>query len=302
MNLDKLSKKQTGIIFIIVYGLTILVGTIIVFFGARYGRNILVTMLIADIVMTVIIFIIGSVIKNASLYDPYWSIMPFYILIIWLLLIQGFSFSLNAILLLFVVGLWSIRLTYNWWKNWTGFAHQDWRYDMLKNKNPKVYPLTNFVGIHMIPTIVVFLQMVCVLEIIQYTTINMVFYIGLLVSLMAPFLQHIADKQMYDFRLNNKSKNRVINSGIWRFTRHPNYLGELLLWIGIYVMYLSYAKEINYYVLFPISMILLFVLISIPMMEKKLEDRPGFYQYKKSVSILIPFPPKKAENEDEILD
>ncbi|MCK5732353.1 MAG: DUF1295 domain-containing protein [Tenericutes bacterium] len=302
MNLDKLSKKQTGIVFIIVYGLTILVGTVIVFFGARYGGSFLVTMLIADIVMTVIIFIVGSLIKNASLYDPYWSVIPLYILIIWLLSVQGFSWSLNAILLLFIVGFWSIRLTYNWWKNWTGFAHQDWRYDMLKKKNQKLYPLTNFIGIHMIPTIVVFLQMVCVLEIIQFTTMNIVFYIGLLVSLIAPFLQHIADKQMYNFRLINKGKSRVINSGIWRFTRHPNYLGELLLWVGIYVMYLSYAKVIDYYILFPISMILLFVLISIPMMEKKLEDRLGYAQYKKSVSMLIPFPSKKIENEDKIFD
>ena len=130
------------------------------------------------------------------------------------LLFQGFSLSLNAILLLFVVGFWSIRLTYNWWKNWTGFAHQDWRYDTLKNKNPKLYPLTNFFGIHMIPTIVVFLQMVCVLEIVQYTTMNIIFYIGLLVSIMAPLLQHIADKQMYDFRLKNKGKKKIINKGI----------------------------------------------------------------------------------------
>lgn len=302
MNLDKLSKKQTGVVFLIVYGLTILAGTVIVFFGARYGGNILVTMLIADIVMTVIIFIIGSVIRNASLYDPYWSVIPLYILIVWLFLIQGFSWSLNAILLLFIVGFWSIRLTYNWWKNWTGFAHQDWRYDMLKMKNPKLYPITNFFGIHMIPTLVVFLQMACVLEIIQYTSMSIVFYIGLIVSLMAPILQHIADKQMYEFRLNNKGKNRVINSGIWRFTRHPNYLGELLLWIGIYIMYLSYAKVIDYYILFPISMILLFVLISIPMMEKKLESRPGYSQYKKSVSMLIPFLPKTIENDDKILD
>ncbi|XMB71805.1 DUF1295 domain-containing protein [Mycoplasmatota bacterium WC30] len=293
MDLSGLTKKQSGVIFLIVYGLTLVFGLVIMFLGARYGKNFIITMLIADILMTVVIFVVGLIIKNASLYDPYWSVIPFIIILFWAVAFQGFSLSLNSILLIIVVGIWSFRLTRNWWINWTGFAHQDWRYDMLKEKKPKLYPLTNLFGIHLIPTIVVFLQLLNGFDILHESGINIVFLIGVLISLIAPFIQYIADKQMLEFRKNNIDKTKVINTGLWRFSRHPNYFGELIFWIGIYIMYFSYSMSIDLNILYPISMILLFVFISIPMMEKRLASREGYQEYKKSVSMLIPFIQKK---------
>ncbi len=293
MNLGDLTKKQSGVIFLIVYGLTLLFGLVIMFLGARYGANFIVTMLIADILMTLVIYLVGLIIKNASLYDPYWSVIPFFIVLFWAVSFQGFSLKMNAILLILVVGIWSFRLTRNWWINWTGFTHQDWRYDMLREKSPKMYPITNLFGIHMIPTIVVFVQLINGYGILLENTINIVFVIGAIISLAAPLIQYISDKQMLEFRQTNVDKTQTINTGLWRFSRHPNYFGELIFWIGIYIMYFSYSMVIDLNILFPVSMILLFVFISIPIMEKRLTNREGYYDYKKSVSMLIPFFQKK---------
>ncbi|XFA98212.1 DUF1295 domain-containing protein [Candidatus Izemoplasma sp. B36] len=302
MNLNSLNKKQSGLIFLIVYGFSMLLGAVVAFLGSRYTSNPILTILIADVMMTLVVFIIGSIIRNASLYDPYWSVIPLFFLIIYTISFNGFMLPSNSIFMIIVVGLWSIRLTYNWWKNWTGFAEQDWRYDMLKEKSPKLYPITNLFGIHLIPTIVVFLQMINMVEVIRYSTTNFIFYIGVFIALLSPIFQHFADKQMYEFRQNNKSKEKVINVGLWRFTRHPNYFGEIILWVGIYVMYFSYVKVIDINIIYPISMILLFVFISIPMMENKLIDRPGYKEYKKQVSMLIPFFPKKIEESSEVIE
>lgn len=288
MDLMNMSKKQSGLFILIVYALTMALGIGIIAFGNQQAWTPIMTMLIADIVMTIVIYLLGLVIKNASLYDPYWSVIPLYIIIVWYLLYVD-RLSINHVLLLLAVLTWAVRLTYNWWKNWEGFDKQDWRYDMLKNKNHRFYPLTNLFGIHMLPTLIVFIQMINVYGQLNETGINLVFIIGFVFSMAAPVIQFVADKQMFDFRLNRKDDEQIINVGLWRFSRHPNYFGELLFWVGIYVMYLSFQMQVDLYIIFPILMIALFVFISVPMMEKKIQDRPGYDVYKENVSMIVPF-------------
>lgn len=291
MDYVTLSKKQSGIIFLLVYAFAMIVGLLIVLLGRNSIEPVLL-MFIADVAMTIIIYLIGIKLKNASLYDPYWSVIPVFIIAVWMIAYHH-ALNITTILLILVIVIWASRLTYNWWKNWVGFKNQDWRYDLLREKNKKLYPMTNLFGIHLIPTFVVFLQMINVYAIVQEDSINAIFIVGAFFSLVAPIIQFIADKQMYDFRNDKQKTVKVINTGLWRFTRHPNYFGELLFWVGIYVMYFSFKMSLDLYILFPISMILLFVFISVPMMEKKLIVRPGYKDYIKHVSMIIPFFPKK---------
>jgi steroid 5-alpha reductase family enzyme len=294
MDLSKLTKKQSGVIFLIVYALTLVLGFIIYYLGIlAIGRPVL-SMLIADVVMTIVVFFIGTVIKNASLYDPYWSLIPPFLLVFWMVSV-GPLINMSIILLLIVLIMWSVRLTYNWWKNWTGFQEQDWRYDLLRDKNRKLFPITNFFGIHMIPTVIVYIQMINVYDSMS-SNVNVVFIIGFLISLSAPIIQYFADKQMFEFRMDNVNKKSIINTGLWKYSRHPNYFGELSFWVGIYIMYFAGVMKFDLNIIYPILMILLFVFISIPMMEKKLKFREGYQEYKDSVSMIIPFFPKKTES------
>lgn len=288
MDFTKMTKKQSGLLILVVYALTMLLGLGIIAFGNRQAWSPIMTMLVADIIMTIVIYLLGLVIKNASLYDPYWSVIPLFIIIVWYIKYLN-SLSLNHVLLLLAVLLWAVRLTYNWWKNWEGFEYQDWRYDMLRDKNTRLYPLTNLFGIHMLPTLIVFIQMVNVYNQLAEQGINLVFLVGFVFSMAAPVIQFIADKQMYQFRTQRKDNEQIINVGLWRFSRHPNYFGELLFWVGIYIMYLSFQMQIDVYIIFPILMIALFVFVSVPMMEKKISDRPGYDHYKENVSMIIPF-------------
>lgn len=225
MDYNKLTKKQSGVTFLIVYVFTFIVGLAITLIWRNEITPIWL-MLIADVVMTILIFLIGNKLKNASLYDPYWSVVPMFIAILWIV-IYGFNLSYSNLILILVLFLWGIRLTYNWWKNWTGFSSQDWRYDLLRDKSPRIYPITNLFGIHMIPTLVVYIQMINIYDSLNSNTVNIaVFIFGVILCLLAPTIQFIADKQMYDFRQNNKGSNKMINVGLWRFSRHPNYFGN----------------------------------------------------------------------------
>ncbi|MBN2876923.1 MAG: DUF1295 domain-containing protein, partial [Bacilli bacterium] len=165
MNLNKLNKRQSGLVFLFIYLFTMFVGLMVYFLGIFLWIPPWFLFLVIDIVMTVIIFLIGNLINNASLYDPYWSVIPLFFLLLFIPVYGGLIGHWHLLLLLIAVAVWSVRLTYNWWKNWEGFQKQDWRYDSLKEKSQKWYPIINLVGIHLVPTIVVYFQMLVIFRI-----------------------------------------------------------------------------------------------------------------------------------------
>jgi steroid 5-alpha reductase family enzyme len=283
------SKKQTGWFFIGAYILAIAIGLITYQWLKDGFESVVLLTLMANIVMTFVIYLISLLTKNASMYDPYWSVIPPVILIWWMIDLKV-ELNLSIVLLLIGMLIWSIRLTYNWWKNWTGFKEQDWRYDLIEEKTKGYFFLSNFVAIHLIPTLVVYLQLINVYHILKLaSSLNVFVVIGFMFMVMAAGLQFVADKQMFDFRQQRTDKSQCIDQGLWRYSRHPNYLGELTFWVGVYLIYLGAVQVIDFNIIYPLAMIALFLFISIPMMEKKLSDRPGYQTYKKKVSMLFPY-------------
>jgi len=187
------------------------------------------SLLIADAVATVVTFIFSLIFKNASVYDPYWSVQPPVILTAFAI---GESLTALGVLLLFAVLFWAIRLTANWAYTFKGLCHQDWRYTMLCEKTGAFYPLVNFVGIHMVPTLVVYgCVLPAVYAIREGCDANVGSVILLCVSIFAVVMQGIADVQMHKFR---KKRDTAFNRrGLWKYSRHPNYLGEILMWWGV---------------------------------------------------------------------
>ena len=118
--------------------------------------KILIDVLIADIVATIVIYLASVIFKNSSIYDPYWSVIPPFILIYFILYLDVDLFNIKSILLIINVFLWSIRLTSNWIKGWEGLSQEDWRYIDMRKYSGKYFELSNFLGIHLFPTLIVF--------------------------------------------------------------------------------------------------------------------------------------------------
>lgn len=256
----------------------------------KESMNHLWLVLVADVIATIIIFIFSVTFNNSSLYDPYWSVAPPLIAIYWL--ING-NVNLVGYLMLFAIMIWAIRLTLNWARGWQGLHHEDWRYNMLRDQNPKLYPFTNFAGIHMFPTIMVFLGMLPVYVVtsdIMIQPVNIpVLILGFSISLLATAIQLIADEQMRKFKLSSKS-GEYINTGLWKFSRHPNYFGEIIFWMGLWIMQMAVFPENWWTAIGFVAMLMMFLLASIPMMEKKnLKSKIGYEKYMNSVSVLIPW-------------
>lgn len=248
--------------------------------------DLVLRILIADVIATIVIYIFSLVFKNASVYDPYWSVIP--PIIILFLMIEQQNFGFNMWLLFSVMMVWAIRLTYNWAKLFGGLSSQDWRYDQIKAFNPKLFFLTSFTGIMLFPTLIVFVQLIPVAELAGVSQ-NVGFYsiLGAVIVLLATLLEWLSDSTMQKFKKDNPGK--IINVGVWKWSRHPNYLGEIMVWFGLYFFHVD-AFGLTYNIIYPIAMFLMFLVISIPMMERKLLKKyPEYKKHKKKVAVLVPF-------------
>lgn len=281
MNTEKISRKTSFIIIAIVYAIAAAVGIILY---EVLPFSFWLNLLLADIAATIITFIFSLIFKNASVYDPYWSVQPIVIIVYAAL---NTPLSLLRLLMLIAICFWGIRLTANWAYTFQGMSHQDWRYTMLHEQTGVFYPLINFLGIHMFPTLVVYS---CVLPAVfvfhedtGYTFWNAVLFF---VSIGAAVLQLVADTQMHRYRRNRDGA--FMRHGLWKYARHPNYLGEISMWwsIGLSAYLVMPGR---YYLLFgALVNTLMFLFVSIPMADKRQSRKPGFAEYKASTHKLIP--------------
>ena len=243
-----------------------------------------INLLIADTVATIVCFIFSLIFKNSSVYDPYWSVAPI-VIVIGYAIVNGLNTL--GIVLLVAVCYWGIRLTANWAYTFKGLTHQDWRYTMLCEKTGKFYPIINFIGIHYVPTLVVYgciLPAVIVIE--NKPEINVLSIIFACVSVAAATMQGVADIQMHKYRKNKTTS--FIRNGLWRNSRHPNYLGEILMWWGIGLSVVCAMPNMWYLLFGAMANTVLFLFVSIPLADGKQSKKEGFSEYKAQTRALLP--------------
>ena len=238
----------------------------------------------ADVLATVIVWLFGLLYENVSVYDPYWSVFPPVVFLLWAFYTH--TWSVPMILLLVATWYWGWRLTRNWVLTFKGIGHEDWRYSQYRSKHPLLFHLINLFGLNMMPTLVVFMAMLPALMLYNTSiTANLLTWLGFLICLAAPTIQLIADKQIHNFRATHPGQ--YCNVGLWKHGRHPNYFGEILFWWGMWVMYAS-LTGFDWLICGPVVMTALFVCISIPLMEKRqLKNKPGYAEYRKQTRMFI---------------
>ena len=242
-------------------------------------------LLLADIIATAVTFLFSVALKNASVYDPYWSVQPIVIVIAFSIVAPELGAA--QILPVVAIFIWGVRLTANWAYTFRGLAHQDWRYTMLKETTGKAYPLVNFLGIHLVPTLIVYgCTLPAVFTLVYAPAFNAGSAVFFAVSIGAVILQGTADCQMHAFR--KKKKKGFIRNGLWKYSRHPNYLGEIVMWWGVALAFVCIMPEYWYLIAGALANTLLFLFVSIPMADKRQARKPGFEEYKKATRMLLP--------------
>ncbi len=246
-----------------------------------------------DVIATFVVFIASLIFRNASLYDPYWSVAPVPIALFWWALSDFDTTDWRKILAFAAVCIWAIRLTVNWARGWTGLEHEDWRYQMLRSKSGVFYPLVNLTGIQLFPTVLVFLgclPLYYIMALPEATPLGWLDMLGFLVSVGGAAMELIADEQLKIFKKKHADPQAFIDSGLWYYSRHPNYFGEIIFWLGLFLMALSAAAEYYWTGVGFLAMFLLFQFISIPMMDSRMvKKRPAYAAHMKKVSRLVPW-------------
>ncbi|MBR5060298.1 MAG: DUF1295 domain-containing protein [Clostridia bacterium] len=244
---------------------------------------------IADVAATAVVFIFSLIFRNASVYDPYWSVQP-------LVILGALSFesemSAPKFALMLAVFFWGIRLTANWAMNFGSLEHEDWRYVMLREKTGKLYPLVNFLGIHLFPTVVVYL---CTMPAALFVVRNVRqgphagIYAASAICVLAAVFQGIADLEMRAFR--KSGTGTFIKTGLWKYSRHPNYLCEIVMWWSVAIGVVTVFPEIWMFLIIGAAVnTLMFLTVSIPMADRRQSRKPGFEEYKNSTRMLLPVP------------
>lgn len=272
-----------------------LAGGLMIFILCPPGISPVLASLAADIGATLVIFLFSWAFKNSSFYDPYWSVVPFVLALYWSVT-YGNPASFNDTIILLVILLWSFRLTLNFLRGWKNVKQEDWRYVALRNQTGRYFGLVNLFGIHLFPTLVVFAAMMPVYVYLHRENIRadiQILYLGFALSFAGTVIELIADEQLRAFKLKQES-TQCIDNGLWRYSRHPNYFGEILFWWGLWIMMMAVNWNFWWTITGAMAITIMFVFISIPMMEKKsLITKPGYAIYQKKVSMIIPWFRKK---------
>jgi steroid 5-alpha reductase family enzyme len=249
-----------------------------------------------DLAATFLIFLFSVISNNSSFYDPYWSVAPVPIILTWYIH-TGVTHGNpdRQCLIMALVFIWSFRLTFNWARRWKGLGDEDWRYAGYRSFPRPVYWLISFTGFHLFPTLIVFAGCLSVYPAMcgLPQPLGITDAIAFIISLSGIAIETIADRQLKDF-LRNKTDKPFLSEGLWKFSRHPNYFGEILFWIGLFAFSLQIKPFAWYTIAGPAGMILMFSLISVPMMDKRMTERKsGYSGYARRTSALIPWGNKR---------
>ncbi|MBK7861008.1 MAG: DUF1295 domain-containing protein [Archangiaceae bacterium] len=257
--------------------------------GTLSGAHPLVKVALGAVVATGVVFAFSRAFDNTSLYDPFWSVFPL-AAAIYFYAGPGAG-GARGLMLVLLIALWSWRLTLNWARGWRGLTHEDWRYADIRKVTGRSYWWASAFGLHLFPTVLVLLGLLPVhAAFVSAQPVGLLDALAVLVTLAAIACETVADEQLKRFTARPNAS--VCDVGLWRYSRHPNYLGEISFWVGLWLFGVA-AGAPWWSAAGPLAMVGLFVFASIPLMERHLAGRrAGWPEHKARTSMLLPWPPK----------
>ncbi len=245
---------------------------------------------VGTLVATVVVFAVSVITDNSSVYDPYWSVQPLAIAAYYLWRL-GSGLGFRDVLVALLVFLYAVRLTANFYRGWSGLSQEDFRYQGLRERFARAYWPVSFLGIHLFPTVMVWLGCLPLYAALRSGTRGIGWLDGTatIVYLGTVGLAFVADEQLRHFRQDPDNRGRYIRNGLWSVSRHPNYLGEIGSWWALWLFGLAAGPGYWWTVIGAVAITVMFVYASVPMMEaRSLATRPGYGQYQVETPMLLP--------------
>lgn len=236
-----------------------------------------------------ILYVISQLVGNGSTFDAWWSVLP-PVFAFWFVFTVDDTSDARRWLVALCALAWGARLTANWAIGWPGLHHEDWRYVKLYGDTPMPRWLTSLTSVHLFPMIVVTLGSLPMITAasIPGRSVGVLDVIAVIVTLTGTGLEHFADVDLRRFN-RTKKPGDVLDIGLWSRSRHPNYLGEMLWWWGLYLFALAADPGSWWTGVGALAMTVMFLTASIPFAEKRsMERRPGWSEYCERTPLLLP--------------
>ncbi len=259
------------------------------------------TSLAAAIIFMTVMFTVGHAKKRYDVVDMAWG-LTFIVIALTSLGLRIHSQTINHPVVLLIptvlVVVWGLRLSIHIFRRLLSTSVEDKRYAELRAKwRGRNQSLNVFLRIYVLQAILASIIMVPV--IIYNTTAEdptrSLIVIGLIVWTIGFYFEAVSDRQLRNFIQNKSNKGKLMTSGLWALSRHPNYFGEVTQWWGIGIIVLSTSYG-TLGLIGPAVISLLIIFVSgVPLTEKHFAGRPGWEAYKRRTSTLIPWFPKRAK-------
>ena len=279
----------------VAYGAALLVAVAVGW--ALRGHHPVLVAAAADAAATVTVFAFSVLHDNSSIYDPYWSVAPIPIALYWASAPAASpGTGARRAWVLAAVCAWGVRLTANQLARWRGLGDEDFRYAELRARAGRWYWPLSLAGIHLAPTAWVFLGLLAAFPALagRGDGLGPLDAAAAAVTAGAVLLEAVADGQLRRFVRARREPGEVLATGVWAVSRHPNYLGEILFWGGLFLSGVAAAPGWAWSVVGPLAITALFVGVSVPWMDRRMASRhPAWTERTRGVPALIPWPGRR---------
>lgn len=234
-------------------------------------------------------FVFSLLKKRNDVADIAWGLG--FVLITWMSFFISENFSVRSLLVNILVSIWGLRLAWHINMRNKGKA-EDYRYSAWRKEWGRWFYIRSYFQVYLLQGTFLFLIILPILFINKNlgSTFNFLDFFGLLIWLIGFLFESIGDAQLANFIKNPINKGKLMQNGLWRYTRHPNYFGEVTQWWGLWLIAIN-VPGAWLSIIGPLTITILILKISgVPMLEKKMAENPEFVEYKKRTSIFFPLP------------
>ena len=233
-------------------------------------------------------FVLSLVKKRNDVADTAWGLG--FVLLAWTSFYLGHAQDTRGLLVGFLVSIWGIRLAWHIHSRNKGKT-EDYRYAKWREEWGTWFYVRSYVQVYLLQGFLLFLIVLPTLFINKSIapSLGIFDFVGVAFWIFGFIFESVGDAQLARFIKDPANKGKLMQSGLWRYTRHPNYFGEVTMWWGVWLLALSVPYGFLS-IIGPIAITILILKVSgIPMLEKKMLENPEFAEYKRRTSIFVPW-------------
>jgi len=244
------------------------------------------------VVIMVATWVLSLFLGNASIVDIVWG--AGFVVVAWISRIIGDGNSDRLDLLTAMVTIWGLRLAlYLFWRN--RGEEEDYRYQSMRRRQGASFPVRSLITVFGFQGLVMFIVSLPVQLAATPATpdIGWVGVVGVVIWGTGLFFETVGDAQLTRFKADPANAGTVMDRGLWRYTRHPNYFGDFCVWWGIFLV-AAETTDARFGVVGPLLMSFMLLRVSgVAMLERGLmKRRDGYADYVARTATFFPRPPR----------